>query len=438
MTRIGTISILAAAFLAAAVFLLASVQASQGDPPDVNYATVVVANDNSDPENATMELTITWNDAQDCTDNYSIYLEDRGDDARQIGSNYSETDSVVYSIAHDDLTHGVGYFINIYCGATDGGTPVTHVRIPHEWGEKTPIPGTYTSRPSLTSLSVDTGDLAPDFHRNRFSYEAPQGGNAATLTYSIDSGHQIAVISGMVRQGFGIMGTCNVRYCTFTYRDKDGKELQTLSDADPDKDGFQVDLKGGAAYISMHVHPTIQIGRTYRLTIGDPDAMLSGLTLSGVNFGNFDPATTGYTASVANGVDETTVTPTTNDGGATYAIKLGGVTDDDGVIPLSVGSNVITIEVTAEDGNATQTYTVTVTRAPNSPATGALIISGTAQVGETLTADTSGIADADGLTAHLQIPVASSRDTDLGRRAPPVSADEGKTVKVRVSGLKSP
>ena len=34
---------------------------------------------------------------------------------------------------------------------------------------------------------------------------------------------------------------------------------------------------------------------------------------------------------------------------------------------------------------------------PNNPSTGAPTISGTAQVGETLTADTSGIADADGL-----------------------------------------
>ena len=34
---------------------------------------------------------------------------------------------------------------------------------------------------------------------------------------------------------------------------------------------------------------------------------------------------------------------------------------------------------------------------PNSPATGQPTISGTAQVGETLTADTSGIADVDGL-----------------------------------------
>ena len=68
------------------------------------------------------------------------------------------------------------------------------------------------------------------------------------------------------------------------------------------------------------------------------DATLSNLALSGVYFGTFYPATTGYNASVGNGVDETTVTPTVNHDGATYAIKLGGVTDADGVIPLAVGS----------------------------------------------------------------------------------------------------
>ena len=85
----------------------------------------------------------------------------------------------------------------------------------------------------------------------------------------------------------------------------------------------------------------------------------------------FDPATTEYNASVGNDVDETTVTPTVNHDGATYAIKLGGVTDADGVIPLAVGSNVITVEVTAEDRNTAKTYTVTMTRAepPSTDAT---------------------------------------------------------------------
>ena len=109
------------------------------------------------------------------------------------------------------------------------------------------------------------------------------------------------------------------------------------------------------------------------------DATLSGLTLSGVNIGTFDSATTGYTASVAHDVRQTTVTPTTNDNGATYAIKLDGVADAGGVISLAVGGNVITIEVTAEDGNTVRTYTVTVTRAapPSTDATlGDLALSG--------------------------------------------------------------
>ena len=90
---------------------------------------------------------------------------------------------------------------------------------------------------------------------------------------------------------------------------------------------------------------------------------LSALTLSGIDFGTFASGTTSYTAQVANSVSQTTVTPTVNDSGASYIIKLGGVTDVDGVVPLSVGSNVITVEVTAEDDSTTRTYTITVTRA---------------------------------------------------------------------------
>ncbi len=110
--------------------------------------------------------------------------------------------------------------------------------------------------------------------------------------------------------------------------------------------------------------------KTYTVTVTraeaatpSTDAVLSGLTLSGVDIGTFDPATTEYDADVGHDVDETTVTPATNNDRATYVIKLGGVADADGVIPLVVGSNVIAIEVTAEDGETAKTYTVTVTRA---------------------------------------------------------------------------
>ena len=77
----------------------------------------------------------------------------------------------------------------------------------------------------------------------------------------------------------------------------------------------------------------------------------------------------------------------------------------------------------------------------NSPATGAPTISGTAQVGETLTADTTGIADADGLTSvsysYQWIRTDDSTDTDITSATDStytlVAADEGKTIKVHVS-----
>ena len=75
--------------------------------------------------------------------------------------------------------------------------------------------------------------------------------------------------------------------------------------------------------------------------------------------------------------------------------------------------------------------------ASNTPATGAPTVSGTAQVGETLTADTSGIVDADGLTNATFTYQWLADDADIagatGSTYTLVEADEGKTVKVRVS-----
>ena len=96
------------------------------------------------------------------------------------------------------------------------------------------------------------------------------------------------------------------------------------------------------------------------------DAALSGLALSGVTL-EFDPATTTYTAEVGNDLAETTVTPTVNDDGATYVVRLDGAADDDGIAPLAVGENVVSVLVTAEDGETNRTYTVTVTRAEVPP-----------------------------------------------------------------------
>ena len=89
------------------------------------------------------------------------------------------------------------------------------------------------------------------------------------------------------------------------------------------------------------------------------------------------------------------------------------------------------------DESLTSAATDAVAAKPNSPATGAPTISGTAQVGETLTADTSGIADADGLDDAAYSYQWLAGDSDIsgetGSAYTLADADEGNTVKVRVS-----
>jgi len=93
---------------------------------------------------------------------------------------------------------------------------------------------------------------------------------------------------------------------------------------------------------------------------------LSGLTLSS---GTFDPAfaaaTTSYTASVSNATTSMIVTPTVTDATATITVNGTSVASGvaSGAISLIVGTNTITTVVTAQDGVALTTYTVTVTRA---------------------------------------------------------------------------
>ena len=75
--------------------------------------------------------------------------------------------------------------------------------------------------------------------------------------------------------------------------------------------------------------------------------------------------------------------------------------------------------------------------AANSPATGAPTINGTAQVGETLTTDTSGVADADGLSNIQYEYQWLADDSDIAGATNAtytlVATDEGRVIKVRVS-----
>ena len=96
---------------------------------------------------------------------------------------------------------------------------------------------------------------------------------------------------------------------------------------------------------------------TVTITSVSHDATLSGLSLAGIEIGTFSSAVSAYVASVGHGIGTTTVTATASHPEAEVSIEPAAE------VSLAEGVNEITVTVTAEDGTTTRAYTVTVTRA---------------------------------------------------------------------------
>ena len=120
--------------------------------------------------------------------------------------------------------------------------------------------------------------------------------------------------------------------------------------------------------------------------------------------------------------------------GATTGLTYTLVAADEG--------KVIKVRVSfTDDADNEETLTSAATGAvdarPNSPATGAPTIAGTAQVGQTLTANTSGIADADGLANATFSFQWLADDTDIGGATgltyTLTDSEESKAITVQVS-----
>ena len=129
-----------------------------------------------------------------------------------------------------------------------------------------------------------------------------------------------------------------------------------------------------------------------------------------------------------------------------FEMTVRSESDDDVTITLQAGRECAVSGAICTKGKnrrkLTNTITATVAGPPderttNRPATGAPTIGGTPQVGEELTASTSGISDADGLDDARFAYQWLRNDTDIqGATAPTytaVDADAGNRLKVRVS-----
>ncbi|MBB3058876.1 cadherin-like beta sandwich domain-containing protein, partial [Mucilaginibacter gotjawali] len=198
---------------------------------------------------------------------------------------------------------------------------------------------------NLANLTISASTLTPAFVTATTSYTASVANSATSITLTPKASDALATIK--------VNGT--------------SVNTNTSSGAIP--------LIVGNNVISVVV--TAQNGtttKTYTITVtrmlpANPN--LSNLTLSaGTLTPVFATATTSYSASVANPVSSITVTPKASDALATIKVNGTAVSTNtaSGAIPLNAGNNLITIIVTAENGIATKTYTVTVTRAPSTNA----------------------------------------------------------------------
>lgn len=192
---------------------------------------------------------------------------------------------------------------------------------------------------NLSALTLSAGNLAPAFAAGTLSYTASVPNGTATLTVTATAANPTSTLK--------VNGTTVAS--------------GAASDA--------IALAVGNNAISVEV--TAQNGstkRTYTVTVnraGNGNADLSGLSLSaGTLAPAFAAATTGYTATVANAVPSITVSPTAAVAGSTILVDSQAVVSGtaSGAIALEVGPNVITVEVTAQDGVTKKTYTVTVSR----------------------------------------------------------------------------
>ena len=309
--------------------------------------------------------------------------------------------------------------------------------------------------PGLTSMSVSSGALSPTFHSRTMEYTVPDVPNEIgriTLTTTAKTDYTVVVVRDAVSAG----GVCPGygQLCTFSYHDDFGNRVDALTDADTNTPGFQVDLDEGENVFAIHVYPPNGIGDLYKLTVnravGTPavNTPATGApTIDGT--AQVGETLTADTSGIADADRLTNVSYSyqwlTNNGTADTDIT--GATDSTYTVAAADEGKTIKVRVSFTDdaGNeetltsaATDTVSFAVQQqVVNTPATGQPTISGTVQVGETLTADTSGIADADGLTsvAYRYQWLADGADI-AGATAGTytlVDADEGAAVKVRVS-----
>jgi len=231
------------------------------------------------------------------------------------------TPTVSDSTATVQVTGGIGLVvgsntITAKVTAQDGVTSKTY---------KIVVTRQPSSNADLFALAITGGTLSPAFASSGASYTATVANSVTSVTVTPTVSDSTATVQ--VTGGTGLVVGGNVVTAKVTAQD--GATMKTY---------------------------TIIVTR-----LPSSNADLSALAITSATLSPaFASSGTSYTATVANSVTSVTVTRTVSDSTATAQVTGG--------TGLVVGSNTITVTVTAQDGTTTKTYAVVVNRLPSSNA----------------------------------------------------------------------
>ena len=409
----------------------------QSGSEGVSYITVEVTEDTSDPNNIVTSFTVDWSDSKECSTNYNTYLNVKPHTRPGHETPGSQVHLGSATSSSTQLTKGPtsvqgpvnGFNVEVYCGTEGSGRLVSRVDIP--WSDGRPKPGTYSSEPLLSALTVSHGTLTPAFNSYTSRYTVPDVANDVTrLTINVtpkaqhivdffdsSGGHQAVSFVVMPVGVFGIPSGLDPE-CARSIRDSQGR-LPELTDADPDTPGFQVDLYDDESRVYAWVYPTeyCALGEGYVISITRAAGSVSVVRPNRPPYGrpNIGPdysdgvCPRGPCVGLTMEARVSHIRDRDGMASSTFSyqwladdVEITGATSSSYTVTDSELGKILTMRVTYTDDRGTEETITNDTRREvrlfNVEPTGKPIIVGTWEVGQTLTADVSGISDANGLT----------------------------------------
>ena len=442
-----------------------------------SYITVEVTEDYSDPINIVTNFAITWNDAAVCSVDYNAYLNIKpstltGDETEgsQLHLGSAASDGAQITAGLTGVQGGVrGFDVELYCGTDGSGRLVSRVVIPGEYTR--PKPGTYSSEPPLSALSVSHGTMTPTFQGGTSRYTVPDVANAetrATITATPKEGNFVKFFEGsdspvigliVDAWGLGPRPSGLSEDCSRGFGDYYGPLIE-MTDADPDTPGFQMDLYDGTSSVWVHVYPTAicSLGKSYALTITRAEGEISlprpnrpAIGLPVIAPPGRDPGSHGtylYFASPCVGCTMNAYVSSIKDRDgwdeSTFSYQwladdadITGATDFSYTVADTDLGKPLKVRVSFTDGRGNEetltSLATEVVKLRNFWPTGKPVILGTAEVGQTLRVDVSGISDPNGMTnaaftyQWVNTPWTDSNEYTLADR------DEGRRIWLRAA-----